>query len=82
MGRRKQNSCLFSSVSIRSVNLPGMIHDDMRISRNFKIRDWKALHFKEEADWVQAVEITIESKHDTWNTLRPLSITQPVASRS
>jgi hypothetical protein len=34
-----------------------MIHDDMRISRNFKIRDWRALHFKEEADWVQAVEI-------------------------
>jgi hypothetical protein len=34
-----------------------MIHDDIRISRNFIIRHWKALHFKEETDWVRAVEI-------------------------
>jgi hypothetical protein len=39
------------------VNLRCMIHDDMRISRNFKIRDWKALHFKEESDWVRAVRV-------------------------
>lgn len=34
-----------------------MVHDDIRISRNFKIRHWKALRLKEEADWVRAVEI-------------------------
>ncbi len=39
------------------VNLRRMIHDDMRISRNFKIRDWKALHFTEESDWERAVAL-------------------------
>jgi hypothetical protein len=29
----------------------------MRISRNYKIRDWKALRFNEESDWIRAAAI-------------------------
>jgi hypothetical protein len=29
----------------------------MRISRNYKVDDWKALHFDSEADWQKAVDI-------------------------
>jgi len=31
--------------------------DAMRISRNYKVDDWKALHFESEADWQKAVDI-------------------------
>jgi hypothetical protein len=29
----------------------------MRISRNYKVDDWKALHFDSKADWQKGVDI-------------------------
>jgi hypothetical protein len=34
-----------------------MIHDTIRISRNYRISHWKALSFETESDWIRAVAI-------------------------